>query len=50
MKKYKFLTTTILIIGLIMIFTSSETKNLTKLVSNFSALKLNPNTKTEQYV
>ena len=50
MKKYKFLTTTILIIGLIMIFTSSETKNLTKLVSNFSALKLNPNTKTEQYI
>ena len=33
-----------------MIFTSSETKNLTKLVSNFSALKLNPNTKTEQYI
>ncbi len=49
MKKYRFFTTIILIIGLIMIFTSNETKNLTKLVSNFSVLTLNPNTQSKQY-
>ena len=49
MKKYKILTTIIIIIGLIMISRASETKNLTKAVSNLTFAPKQEATVKEQH-
>ena len=49
MKKYKILTTIIMIIGLIMISRASETKNLTKAVSNLTFAPKQEATVKEQH-
>ena len=49
MKKYKILTTIIMIIGLIMISRASETKNLTKAVSNLTFTPKQEATVKEQH-